>query len=313
MNSPVSQPARALMMVRPVRFCYNKETAVDNAFMSKVKSSPEETQAKALQEFDDYVSILRSKGIEVAVFQDTLEPHTPDSIFPNNWISFHEDGTIVLYPMKAENRRAERRFDIIEDLEKVHNFRIEKRIDISYLENQEKFLEGTGSIIFDYINKIAYACVAQRTDKEVLEMIAERIGFKAYPFHSVDENGKEIYHTNVMMCLGERYVMICTQSITDEQEREALLKTFRDTGHEIVDLTQEQLRHFSGNALEVSNKDGKTFLIISQAGYDSLTEEQREIIRQYDEIVPIPLHMIETNGGGSARCMISDIRLPKRS
>jgi hypothetical protein len=306
-----SQAATALMMVRPVRFCFNEETAVDNAFQTKDNSSVESTQEKACQEFDQYVSILKSKGVEVACFDDTLEPHTPDSIFPNNWISFHEDGTIVLYPMKAKNRRSERREDIIEGLQKLYNFKVTQKIDITEEEEEERFLEGTGSVVFDYINRIAYACVSQRTHKDLLTNISTKLGYKVHAFTSVDENGKEIYHTNVMMCLAERFALVCAQSIRNEAEKESLIKSLQETGHEVVFLSYEQIGSFAGNALEVTNGKGKTYLIVSKQGFDSLTEDQKDMIEQYDEIVPIPLKTIETNGGGSARCMISDIRLPK--
>jgi len=299
-------------MVRPVRFCYNVETAVDNAFMVNNSSDVKSTQAKALEEFNNYVSILQLKGVEVACFDDTIDPHTPDSIFPNNWISFHEDGTMVLYPMKAKNRRVERRPDIVEKLESIHNFKIDKKIDITESELEEKYLEGTGSIVFDYINKIAYACISQRTDKEVLEKVCAKIGYKAHTFTSVDSNGTEIYHTNVMMCVGERFALVCAQSIKNDTERENLIKSLTETGHEIVLLSHEQINHFAGNALEVCNPNKARFLIVSKAGFDSLTDDQKEQIQLYDEIVPIPLETIETNGGGSARCMIADIRLPKK-
>jgi hypothetical protein len=309
----VSQAANALMMVRPVRFCYNAETAVDNAFQKESDTNTESIQAKARQEFDNYVSILKSKGVEVAVFEDTLEPHKPDSIFPNNWISFHEDGTTVLYPMKANNRRVERRPDIVEGIETTYNFNIQNKIDISKEEDAGRILEGTGSIVFDYINRIAYACVSQRTDKSLLDEIASKLGYKVVAFTSVDANGKEIYHTNVMMCVAERYALICAQSITNTQEREAVLKSLTETGHEVVLLSYEQIGSFAGNALQVRGQEGKCVLIISKKGYDSLSEDQKETIQQYDEIVPIPLDTIETNGGGSARCMIADIRLPKKT
>jgi len=309
----VSQAANALMMVRPVRFCYNTETAVDNAFQKESDTNAESIQAKARQEFDNYVSILESKGVEVAVFEDTLEPHKPDSIFPNNWISFHEDGTTVLYPMKAKNRRVERRPDIVEGLETKYNFKVQQKIDISKEEDAGRILEGTGSIVFDYINRIAYACISQRTDKGLLDEIASKLGYKVVAFTSVDANGKEIYHTNVMMGLAERYALICAQSIPNAQEREDVLKSLRETGHEVVLLSYEQIGSFAGNALEVRGHEGKCFLIISKQGYDSLSEDQKETIQQYDEIVPIPLLTIETNGGGSARCMIADIRLPKNT
>jgi len=306
------QAANALMMVRPVRFCYNAETAVDNAFQENTSFDLKSTQEKALKEFDAYVETLRSKGVEVAVFEDTVEPHTPDSIFPNNWISFHEDGTIVLYPMKAKNRRLERRPEIVEGIQEKHSFNIKERIDISKAEEENVFLEGTGSIVFDYVNKIAYACISQRTDKALLEDISRKIGYKVHAFTSVDENGKEIYHTNVMMCLGERFAMVCAQSIRDDAEREALIKSLTETGHEVVLLTYEQMNSFAGNALEVQNKTGDRHLIISKKGFDSLTEDQKDTIGRYSEIVPIVLETIETNGGGSARCMIADIRLPKK-
>jgi len=295
-----------------VRFCYNVETAVDNAFMVDNSSNAESTQEKAHQEFENYVSILKSHGVEVVAFDDTPDPHTPDSIFPNNWISFHEDGTVILYPMKAKNRRVERRPDIVEKLESIHNFKIDKKIDITENELNEKYLEGTGSIVFDYINKIAYACISQRTDKEVLEDICTKLGYKAHTFTSVDANNTEIYHTNVMMCIGERFALVCAQSVPNEKEREKLIKSLTETGHEVVFLTYDQICHFAGNALEVCNKNKERFLIVSKAGFDSLTEDQKEVIQLYDQIVPIPLQTIETNGGGSARCMIADIRLPKK-
>jgi len=272
----------------------------------------ESTQTKALQEFDNYVSILKEKEVEVAVFDDTLDPHTPDSIFPNNWISFHTDGTVILYPMKAKNRRLERRPDIVEKLEAEYNFKVTSKVDITEGELNERFLEGTGSIVFDYINKIAYACISQRTDKDLLEKVCEKLGYKAHTFTSVDANGTEIYHTNVMMCVGERFALVCAQSVKDEKERKNLIQTLTETGHEVVLLTYEQICHFAGNALEVCNKKKDRFLIVSKAGYDALNEDQKDTIQLYDEIVPIPLTMIETNGGGSARCMISDIRLPKK-
>jgi len=312
-QSITSQAANALMMVRPVRFCFNAETAVDNAFQVQTDSNVDNLQAKALQEFDNYVSILKSKGVEVACFEDTLKPHTPDSIFCNNWNSFHTDGTMFLYPMKAMNRRLEVRPDIIEELQTKHNFVINQQIDLTSEEQNEKFLEGTGSIVFDYVNRIAYACISQRTDKDLLEKVASKLGYKVQAFSSVDANGKEIYHTNVMMCVAERYALICAQSIRDATEREAVLKSLRDTGHEVVLLTYEQINNFAGNALQVRNEKGDTVLIISKAGYESLSEEQKDVIQQYDEIVPIPLTTIETNGGGSARCMIADIRLPKKN
>jgi len=295
-----------------VRFCFNKETAVDNTFQKDCSSDIEKTQEQAVQEFDAYVQILKEKGVEVAVFQDTLEPHTPDSIFCNNWVSYHEDGTVVLYPMKAQNRRLERREDIIEGIEKKFNFKVTKRIDITEGENDNIFLEGTGSIVFDYINKIAYACVSQRTDKALFEKICSQLGYRAHTFRSIDENDKEIYHTNVMMCLGERFATVCAQSIPDAAEREALIKSLEETGHEVILLGYEQINSFAGNALEVCNKEGKRFLILSKLGYNTLTAEQKGMIEQYDEIIPISLQTIETNGGGSARCMICDIRLPKQ-
>jgi len=194
----------------------------------------------------------------------------------------------------------------------LHNFKIDKKIDITENELNEKYLEGTGSIVFDYINRIAYACISQRTDKAVLEDICTKLGYKALTFTSVDANSTEIYHTNVMMCIGERFALVCAQSVPNEKEREKLINSLTETGHEIVYLTYDQICHFAGNALEVCNKNKERFLIVSKAGYDSLTEDQKEVIQLYDQIVPIPLQTIETNGGGSARCMIADIRLPKK-
>ncbi|CAN5794296.1 arginine deiminase-related protein [soil metagenome] len=297
-----------LLMIRPVRFGYNAQTAVNNAF--QVKSIQDDVQEKALQEFDAFVEKLRNKGIDVTVVNDTDEPHTPDSIFPNNWISFHDDGTIFLYPMFAENRRLERKPNVIQTI--AEHFNIKKTIDLSGYEASEKYLEGTGSMVLDRDQKIAYACISPRTDINILHDFCRKADYQPIAFSSVDTNGKEIYHTNVMMCVGDQYVVICLASIPNEKEKQLVIDTIVASGKKLIDITQDQMNHFAGNMLQVQNKNGEHFLIMSSQAYRSLTAEQISLLQSYNPIIHSSLDTIESNGGGSARCMMAEVHLPKR-
>jgi hypothetical protein len=302
------QTTSHLLMIRPVQFAFNAQTAVNNAFQSTQDSNAQEL---ALKEFDSFVGLLRKKGVDVTVVNDTVAPHTPDSIFPNNWISFHDDGSIVLYPMYAANRRLERKPHVLETLEK--HFTIRQRIDLSPYENNNAFLEGTGSMVLDRENKIAYACISQRTDVNVLSDFCTRLGYTAQTFTATDANGFPIYHTNVMMCVADRYVIICLDSIRDAAERKATLACITKTSKAIIDITLDQMNHFAGNMLQVNNAKGDPFLIMSSQAYKALTSEQVETIEQYNPILHSSLNTIERNGGGSARCMMAEVFLPERA
>jgi len=298
-------------MIEPAAFGFNAETAQNNYF--QVNSENAETQGKALQEFQNFVEKLRNKGINVITIKDTLEPHTPDSIFPNNWISMHEDGTVVLYPMCAVNRRWERRNDILEMLEE--KFNVKEIVDLSAPENEGKFLEGTGSMIFDHDNKLAYGSVSLRLDEQLFRDFCEKFGYKPVVFHSFQTANNErlpIYHTNVMMCVADKFVVICLDCIDDESERRNVVETILNSGKEIIEISENQMHQFAGNMLQVQNSEGKRFLVMSQSAYQSLTEEQIQNIEKYNEIIYSNLETIEINGGGSARCMLAEVFLPKK-
>ena len=305
------QTTDTVLMIEPAAFGFNAETAQNNYF--QVNSENAETQTKALQEFNNFVEKLRSKGINVITVKDTLEPHTPDSIFPNNWISMHSDGTIVLYPMCAVNRRWERRNDVLEMLQK--DFKVKEIVDLSASENEGKFLEGTGSMIFDHDNKLAYGSVSLRLDEKLFREFCEKFDFKPIVFHSYQTANDErlpIYHTNVMMCVADRFVVICLDCIDDETERKNVVNAIVNSGKEIVEISENQMQQFAGNMLQVQNSEGKKFLVMSQSAYQSLNSEQISNIEKYSEIIYSDLETIETNGGGSARCMLAEVFLEKK-
>ena len=305
------QTTDTVLMIEPAAFGFNAETAQNNYF--QINSENAETQTKALQEFNNFVEKLRSKGINVITVKDTLEPHTPDSIFPNNWISMHQDGTVVLYPMCAVNRRWERRNDILEILKR--NFSVKEIIDLSAPENDGKFLEGTGSMIFDHDKKIAYGSVSLRLDEPLFREFCEKFGFEPVVFHSYQTANNErlpIYHTNVMMCVADQFVVICLDCIDDETERVKVVNAIVNSGKEIIEISESQMQQFAGNMLQVQNSDGKKFLVMSQSAYQSLTPEQISNIEKYSEIIYSDLETIETNGGGSARCMLAEVFLEKK-
>jgi len=302
---PDRQTTSHLLMIRPVHFHFNEQTAVNNAFQQKGDSA--EVEKKAIQEFDDFIALLRNSGVDVTVIQDTPTPPTPDSIFPNNWISFHEPSTIVLYPMYAVNRRAERKPHILEVLQE--KFRIQTTLDFTEKEKTNQFLEGTGSMVLDRTNRIAYACLSPRTDAALFQDWCTKMNFRACVFHSVDQHGGAIYHTNVMMCVADRYVIICLDSIHDKKEKEEVSTWIRSTGKEIIEINYEQMNHFAGNMLQVENQSGNRFLVMSRQAYLALHDVQRKKIEQFNPILSSSLDTIEQNGGGSARCMMAEIFL----
>jgi len=306
------QTTDTVLMIEPIAFGYNAETAENNYF--QIEQEGLDIQEKALQEFKAFVEKLRGKGINVITIKDTVDPHTPDSIFPNNWVSFHNDGKVVLYPMFASNRRVERREDIIENI-KNQGFEVAEIDDWSFPEIQGHFLEGTGSMIFDHDNKLAYGSVSLRLDEQLFREFCEKYGFAPIVFHSYQTVGSErlpIYHTNVMMCVADRFVVICLDCIDDDLERSKVIETIKNSGKEIIEISEEQMQQFAGNMLQVQNKNGEKFLIMSETAYKSLNQDQISNIEKYCEIIFSDLSTIETNGGGSARCMLAEIFLPKK-
>ena len=294
-------------MIRPVNFGYNEETAASNVFQHK-DMSQDEVQAKALAEFKGLVAVLKDNGVDVTVIDDTPHPYTPDSIFPNNWVSFHSDGNIFLYPMQAENRRLERREDIIAKLE--DNFMVHHIVDLSRYEEEHKFLEGTGSVVLDRENKIAYACLSPRTDKDVLDVFCEQSGYTPVCFDAADEHGKAIYHTNVLMCVGSRFAVICLDSIPNPYEKILVTESLQSVQKEIITISLEQMNRFAGNMLEVKNQLNETLIVMSESAFKALDNGQRSALEKYGRLVYSDIHTIENNGGGSARCMIAEVHLP---
>ncbi|QCK16001.1 citrulline utilization hydrolase CtlX [Mangrovivirga cuniculi] len=307
------QAAPAVMMIRPVRFGANPETAESNAFQQSDENSASElTQQNAINEFDAFYDLLKENGIEVVVVQDTDDPHTPDSIFPNNWISFHEGNIVVKYPMEAENRRFERREDIV-DILKEAGYTVSDVRDISEPEKSGKYLEGTGSIVFDYDNKLAYANLSTRTDEELLTNLCEELGFEPVIFHAYDQKyGKDVYHTNVVMCLAENFVVICLDAIPEE-DHGMLLDKFEQTNKKVIAISYAQMNNFAGNMLEVINNEGESFTIMSKTAYDSLLEGQIKEIEKHSTILTPSIPTIEKYGGGSVRCMLAGVWLEKNA
>ena len=306
------QTTNTVLMIEPVAFGYNAQTAENNYF--QVNSENSETQENALKEFKNFVEKLRSKGINVITVKDTLEPHTPDSIFPNNWVSFGADGKVILYPMFAKNRRDERRMQVLEEVKNA-GFEISEIEDLSHYENEEKFLEGTGSIIFDHDYQLAYGSVSLRLDEEIFRKFCHKIGYEPVVFHSFQNAGAErlpIYHTNVMMCVADQFVVICLDCIDNEVEREKVQEVIKVSEKELIEISEDQMQQFAGNMLQVRNAEGKTFLVMSETAYKSLTAEQISKIEKFSEIIYSDLHTIEVNGGGSARCMLAEVFLPKK-
>lgn len=308
------QTTSHILMIRPVAFGFNEQTAVDNHYQVEAgREQAEDIHRRALAEFDRFVQMLTEAGVEVTVVNDTLDPHTPDSIFPNNWVSFHDDGTVILYPMCAPNRRQERRMDIIERL-KSQGFRVSQVIDMSGSETEGRFLEGTGSLVLDRENMVAYACLSQRTNEDLVAQWAAQTGFAPVTFDAVQEvDGAylPIYHTNVMMSVGSELAVVCAESVMDGLQREEMLAALKATGKHIVLISMEQKASFAGNMLEVSSSDGRPLMVMSTQAFESLAEGQRAVIGKYCDILHSDIRTIETHGGGSARCMMAEVFLPR--
>ncbi|MBP7184778.1 MAG: amidinotransferase [Saprospiraceae bacterium] len=307
-----NQITSKILMVRPSNFGYNAETALSNSFQqSDDNISHEMIRENAINEFNEFVEHLRFVGVEVFVVPDSVSPIKPDAIFPNNWVSMHQNGKVVLYPMCAPSRRIERNINIIDSLRDY--FEIKEIIDLSYFEDQSLFLEGTGSMIFDRPNKMVYACTSPRTDINVLNEFCKQMGYTAITFRSEDRQGNEIYHTNVMMALGDDFAIICLDSIPNADERFNVVETLEASNKAIIEISLDQVEKFAGNMLQVSTKEDKKYLVMSEQAYNSLTVEQKHEICTHTKILNSPLYTIEKYGGGSARCMMAEIFLEKIS
>lgn len=302
------QSTNHILMIRPVDFKFNEQTAGNNKFQEA--STQDNVQAEALKEFDGFVDLLRKNDVDVTVVDDTLSPEKPDSIFPNNWVSFHEDGSVYLYPMFSENRRLERRKDILEELK--NKFEVNHVSDLSFYEQQHLFLEGTGSMVLDRPNKIAYACLSVRTDEEVLNNFCMLTSYEPVAFQAIDAERFPIYHTNVMMCVADQFAVICLESIPNVDEKEKVALSLIDSGKKIIEITLAQMNRFAGNMLQVKNAQGENLLVMSEQAYLCLTPEQVATLEQFNKIIYAPLYTIEKNGGGSARCMLAEVHLPQK-
>lgn len=307
------QITNTILMIRPVQFRMNEETAVNNYFQEDISLKNDEINTKAQQEFDDFVAKLRAVGINVIVENDDIKGNTPDSVFPNNWVSFHESGNVALYPMFAENRRRERREEVLTRLES-EGFTINNIVDYTEAEDEDVFLEGTGSILMDRQNERAYCALSARADESLFIEFCEDFEYTPVVFtanQTVDGKRLPIYHTNVMMCLAEEFCVICLDTIDDKKERKNVLKHLKETGKQVISITEEQMHHFAGNMLQVLGANDKKYLVMSADAHQSLTKDQVNKIEKHCEILSSNLSTIETCGGGSARCMMAEVFLPK--
>ena len=299
-----------ILMVRPAAFGFNEETAANNYFQSNPGIDKEQLQQKALAEFDSMVQTLRSHGITVLVIEDSKEPPKPDAIFPNNWLSTSPGGVVSVFPMYAPSRRIEKRDEILEQLAK--EFVIRDVQDWSEFEAEGRFLEGTGSMVIDHDNKMIYACVSERTSLSVLEKYAAANNFQAIAFLATDKNGMPVYHTNVVMTLGENFCVLCEEAIDEEWELIAVRQLLESTGHSIIAITRDQMHHFAGNMLQVKNNKGEKYLIMSRSAFDSLRKEQKQMLEAYSTLLPIAVPTIEEVEGGSVRCMMAEMFLERK-
>lgn len=310
----MQQTTNSILMIRPINFRMNEQTAVNNYYQKVLNTMlPDSVNINAQLEFDNYVNKLKSYGVDVIVISDVEDSDTPDSIFPNNWISFHENGTVGIYPMFAENRRHERREDILDQLEDK-GFVIKNSVDYTSAENEGIFLEGTGSLLLDRVNRKAYCALSPRADEDLCIEFCEDFEYTPVVFSSfqtVNDKRKAIYHTNVMMCLAETFAVICLDSIDDKKERKNVLKHLKEDGKKIIEISEDQVNHFAGNMLQVRGTDDELFLVMSQAARNSLNQSQLSQIQNHCKIISSPLDTIEACGGGSARCMMAEIFLPK--
>ena len=305
-----AQSTNSVLMIRPGRFYPNPETAADNAFQSDTDRGSDALTLVARKEFDAAVQRLRAAGVNAHVFEDTAEPEKPDAVFPNNWISTHHDGRVALFPMYSALRRRERRQDIVEELRK--HYRVAEVIDYSAFEDEGCYLEGTGSLVFDHLNKFAYVSLSNRSNPKVIRRFADDFSYEPVIFTSIGSNGQSLYHTNVMMCIGTAFAMVGLDMIPNKAERQQVRSRLEKTGKEIVELSADQIANFAGNAIELQNKTGDKLLVLSSRAGGALTEDQRERLSRYARLVPLELPTIEL-GGGSARCMTATIHLPPPS
>lgn len=307
------QLTQHILMIRPAQFRMNEQTVINNYFQISPALPPADVINKAQQEFDNFVDVLMAKGVQVTVVQDTEDPDTPDALFPNNWVSFHADGTVALYPMFAENRRLERREAILELLEE-EGFIIDQVMDYTTAEDAGIFLEGTGSLILDRVHNKAYCALSTRADEELFIEFCEDFEYTPIiftAFQTVGQKRLSIYHTNVMMCLAESFAVICLDSIDNTKERKAVLAHLKEDGKEIIAISEDQMHHFAGNMLQVLGDNNTPYLVMSTSAFKSLNSNQLVKIAQHCEIIHSDLHTIETAGGGSARCMMAEVFLPR--
>lgn len=300
-----------ILMVRPAAFGFNEETAANNYFQHNPAISKEALQQKALAEFDNMVQALRKNDIDVLLINDTAEPAKPDAIFPNNWLSTSPGGKIFVYPMYAASRRAEKREDVLEQLAK--EFVVKDVQDWSEYEAEGRFLEGTGSMVMDHDNKLIYAAISERTNLSVLERFATGNGYQAIVFLATDKAGRPVYHTNVVMALGEKFCVLCEEAIDEEWELIAVRQLLESTHHAIIPITREQMHQFAGNMLEVKNKKGESILVLSRSAFNSLRKEQKEMLEAYAKLLPVAVPTIEQVEGGSVRCMMAEVFLERSS
>ena len=303
-----AQSTSSVLMIRPSCFYPNPETAADNAFQRDSDCGSNALTLLTRQEFDTAVQTLRAAGVNVHVFEDTADPEKPDAVFPNNWISTHHDGRIALFPMYSALRRRERRQDIVEELCK--HYRVTEVIDYSAFEDERCCLEGTGSLVFDHLNKIAYVSLSNRSNPKVIQRFTDDFSYEPVTFTSIGSNGQPIYHTNVVMCIGTAFAVVGLEMIPNKTERQHVRARLKKAGKDIVELSADQIANFAGNAIELHNRRGEKLLVLSSRATRSLTEEQRETLTRYARLVPLELPTIEL-GGGSARCMMATIHLPR--
>jgi hypothetical protein len=307
-----AQSAGAVLMVRPASFACNPQTAPSNAFQARPGlPAADDPQIAALREFDALAEALERGGVEVLIAADSEQPPKPDAIFPNNWVSFHHDGTVALYPMLAPNRRWERRDEILQQVVRMGEFRVSRTVDLTHRESEHKFLEGTGSVVLDRVHRVAYACSSPRTDLDVLGEFAQQLDYELLTFDAADAGGAAVYHTNVLMAIGTDFAIVCSESIVNDTHRTAVLSKLRSTGHAIVEITLAQMAQFAGNVLELAAPAGK-LIALSSSALDCLAPAQRRALESWATLLPAQIPTIERIGGGGVRCMLAEIHLPKR-
>ena len=311
-DSPIGAAASAVLMIRPAGFGFNEGTAATNLFQTR----PDDTtrvvvQKNAVAEFDSLSAAIRGSGVEVIVIEDLPEPRTPDAVFPNNWISFHTDGTVVLYPMCARSRRLERRDDIVPILREKFGFHVTRVVDWTNHEEDGRFFEGTGSVVFDHLDRCAYASLSARTDPGLFAELAELLGYESIMFQATDGNGNRVYHTNVVMSIGDAFAIVAAEAICDTGERRAVLERLKATGRRLIQIGQDQMRRFAGNVLELQAADATRVLVMSTAARAAFNPQQLAVLEASVQIVASGLETIEMVGGGSARCMLAEVYLPR--